>query len=297
MLHTTDFTPALEGSQFVRSISFGESKKPARVAIVVPCYNEAKRLDCGSFISFLAEHESVSLVFVNDGSADATLDVLAVVQAARPEQVEVLSLLQNSGKAEAVRTGMLHAAHNGAEFIGYWDADLATPLEAIPDFTKVLSRFDEVEVVFGSRRCLLGHRINRTFFRRCVSRACSALARLAVRLPVADTQCGAKLMRNTAGLKTALSSRFTAGWLFDVELFSRISARTQDRRRAFYEMPLSEWTEVAGSKVSGKAIVKSGFQMLRLIAQSYVRDIAAEGKAVGADAILINPAHTMHRAA
>lgn len=240
----------------------------ARAAIVIPCYNEAARLDTQAFLDFADATPGVSLVFVNDGSSDNTLDVLASMMAARPGRIEVLSLAQNSGKAEAVRQGLLHAAASGARMTGYWDADLATPLHAIPDFMRIAARYNEIDVVFGSRRGLLGHRIRRSLARRSVSRICSMLARLAVRLPVGDTQCGAKLLRVTPALRAALAEPFTAGWLFDVELFSRISARTACRRSAFFELPLAEWTEIPGSKVSARAILRSGFQMLRLIARS-----------------------------
>jgi hypothetical protein len=152
--------------------------------------------------------------------------------------------------------------------VGYWDADLATPLELIEDFHRVMKRHNQIEVVFGSRRQMLGHAINRTFTRRMVSRACATLARVAVRLPIGDTQCGAKMLRVTPALREAVSTPFTAGWLFDVELFTRISALTENRNCAFYEQPLSIWTEIAGSKVSGSAIVRAGFSMIRLIAES-----------------------------
>ena len=241
---------------------------PSSTVIVVPCYNEAKRLDRDAFVKFLDETPDVSIVFVNDGSKDNTLDVLTALHDARPHRIEVLSLSRNSGKAEAVRLGLLHATGTGAKFVGYWDADLATPLDAIADFTRIGAKFREVDVIFGSRRMMLGHRIERTFTRRMVSRACATLARMAVRLPIGDTQCGAKLLRNTDQLQVALSNPFTAGWLFDVELFTRISAATANRNDAFYELPLCEWNEIAGSKVSGRAIVRSGFQMLRLIAEN-----------------------------
>jgi hypothetical protein len=84
---------------------------------------------------------------------------------------------------------------------------------------------------------------------------------------VADTQCGAKLLRNTPALQRAIATSFTAGWLFDVELFARLSAQIKNPHRAFYELPLAEWDEVAGSKVNTAAIVKSGLRMLRLIAE------------------------------
>ena len=240
----------------------------ARTAVVVPCYNEAKRLDITAFAAYLEQSPNTTLVFVNDGSKDATLERLFVLRDIAPDQVVVVDLYRNSGKAEAVRQGLIAATDIGAAFVGYWDADLATPLDAIDDFSRVLMKFAETQVVYGARRALLGHRIERTIGRRIVSRICATLARQAVRLPVGDTQCGAKMLRNTALLRNAVSTPFTAGWLFDVELFTRLSMQMTDRRFAFYEQPLAEWTEVAGSKVSARAIVKSGFRMLLLIAES-----------------------------
>lgn len=238
------------------------------VTVVVPCYNEAKRLNVAAFFDFMRQQPETHLLFVNDGSKDDTLLVLAEIQAALPGRVDIIDLLQNSGKAEAVRRGIQHAAARGDALIAYWDADLATPLTAVPDFTRIAEQYDDVEVIFGSRRMMLGHRIERSFKRRMISRLCSQLARLALRLPIGDTQCGAKLLRNTEALRQAVSTPFTAGWLFDVELFSRIAKQVNNRNLAFYEMPLSSWNEIAGSKVSGRAIVKSGFQMLRLIVEN-----------------------------
>lgn len=238
------------------------------VAVVVPCYNEANRLTANVFISYLDQEPAVSLIFVDDGSRDATLERLADIHAAHPNRVHVLSLSRNSGKAEAVRQGLIHACATQASFVGYWDADLATPLEAIADFARIGARYDDVTVIYGARRVLLGHRVQRTLGRRLVSRACATLARLAVRLPIGDTQCSAKLLRNTSDLTKALQTPFTAGWLFDVELFSRLSANAANPHRAFYEFPFCEWTEVAGSKVSARAIVRSGMSMLRLIGET-----------------------------
>lgn len=239
-----------------------------KTAIVVPCYNEAKRLNRDEFLSFLADSDDTLMVFVNDGSKDDTLDVLRQLQSQMPEKITFVHLPKNAGKAEAVRQGLNVACDLGASYVGYWDADLATPLDAIQDFSSVLSKFPETQVVYGARRMMLGHRIERTLGRRLVSRACAMLARQAVRLPIGDTQCGAKLMRNSPLLRNALSKPFTAGWLFDVELFTRLSAQMNDKRFAFYEQPLAEWTEVPGSKVSAKAIITSGLRMLQLIAET-----------------------------
>jgi dolichyl-phosphate beta-glucosyltransferase len=247
---------------------FPEAARVADQAIVVvPCYNEAKRLDLQAFGAFLTNTPGVRLVFVNDGSRDATLSVLETLHAAYPDRVEVLSLSRNSGKAEAVRLGLDYAAASDVEFVGYWDADLATPLDAIEDFLRIGQRYPETEVIYGARLQLLGHRVARTLSRRIISRICARLARLAVGLPIGDTQCGAKLLRNSPRLRQALAQPFSAGWLFDVELFSRVARTSASSAKAFYEYPLPEWTEVPGSKVTGRAIRRAGLAMLRLIAE------------------------------
>jgi dolichyl-phosphate beta-glucosyltransferase len=237
-----------------------------RTAIVVPCYNEEKRLDVAAFSDFLQRRPDIRFVFVNDGSSDATLSVLEALHAAHPYRVEVLSLSRNSGKAEAVRQGLAYATETDVDFVGYWDAALATRLEAIEDFLMIARRYGETEVVYGARLQLLGHRVSRTLSRRIISRICARMARVAVGLPIGDTQCGAKLMRNSPRLRKAVAQPFSAGWLFDVELFSRIAA-TAGSAHAFYEYPLPEWTEVPGSKVTGRAIRRAGLAMLRLIAE------------------------------
>jgi dolichyl-phosphate beta-glucosyltransferase len=214
--------------------------------LVVPCYNEADRLDSAAFLGFLRRHPQVRLLFVNDGSRDLTLKVLRAMQQKAPHNIDVLDLPKNAGKAEAVRQGLIEAVARGARLTGYWDADLATPLEAIPDFVQITDRMHTVDVVFGSRCRMLGHRINRTLKRRIISGICATLARQALRLPIRDTQCGAKVFRTTDALRAAIATPFTAGWLFDVELFGRIARQTQDPRQAFYELPLSEWAEIAG---------------------------------------------------
>ena len=101
----------------------------ASCLLVVPCYNEEARLNLSAFESFFAQSEpnEIGFLFVNDGSRDGTLALLKGFQAAHPDRVMVLDLAQNSGKAEAVRQGMLLAAsQSGVETTGFWDADLAT---------------------------------------------------------------------------------------------------------------------------------------------------------------------------
>src|SRR6186713_2608097 len=131
-----------------------------KTLVVVPCYDEAKRLDSAAFLAALEREPMLGFVMVNDGSTDDTASVLEEMRARAPERIEVLNLERNSGKAEAVRRGVLRAFELGAELSGYWDADLATPLETIGPFAERLEKSDLV-MVFGSRVRLLGHHVER----------------------------------------------------------------------------------------------------------------------------------------
>lgn len=247
--------------------------------LVVPCYNEAERLDIMAFLTALDQNPLLRFVFVNDGSQDATLARLTSLQGLRPEKIEVLDLAQNSGKAEAVRQGLIRALDaEGVDpqnhMVGYWDADLATPLYAVDDLLRVAKRLPDLQVIFGSRRNMIGHKIDRTLTRRLVSKLCSSMASMAVRLPLGDTQCGAKLLRATPEVRAALSKPFTASWLFDVELFTRIAGQLETPAKAFFEYPLTQWDEIPGSKVTTRAIARAGLVMVRLIAGARMRQLS-----------------------
>ena len=225
--------------------------------MVVPCYNEAVRLRTDAFVEFLRSERSLStqILFVNDGSRDATLSILQSLRSRFPERIRVLDRQPNAGKAEAVRHGMLHAISSSACAItGFWDADLATPLEQILDLAAVLERDPELTMVFGARVRLLGRHINRQPLRHYLGRCFATTASTLLRLPIYDTQCGAKLFRVTPELREVLAEPFQSRWIFDVELLARFMARHRSDpasvRDHIYEYPLPVWTDVAGSKVS-----------------------------------------------
>ena len=236
-----------------------------RTTIVIPCYNEANRLHLEVFLNFARQKPKVSFVFVDDGSQDLTISLLCGAMAAMPKQVDVLMMARNAGKAEAVRHGLQFAANRGDKYIAFLDADLATPINAINDFISVADRLDNIDVVFGSRAGGLGRRVYRDLHRKIISLVCASMGRLATGLPLKDTQCGAKLFRNTPHLKNCLEAPFTAGWLFDVELFLRISNPSRGKRKNFFEYPVLEWTEIPGSNIKLSDVIKGGISMTSLI--------------------------------
>ena len=81
----------------------------ARMALVIPAWNEARRLDAAAFLAFVERQSAVDLHFVDDGSTDATPARLAALAEAAPGRIMVRRLEPNRGKAEAVRAGLSQA--------------------------------------------------------------------------------------------------------------------------------------------------------------------------------------------
>jgi dolichyl-phosphate beta-glucosyltransferase len=232
--------------------------------VVIPCFNEAHRLDLRAFVEHSVRADS-ALLFVNDGSSDETGDVLDEFCSLNPTNFSALHLQRNSGKAEAVRQGVLHAFQRRPTFIGYWDADLATPLEAVAEFRDYLSANPRVEMLLGSRVRLLGRTIERRISRHCAGRVFATAASWVLQLPVYDTQCGAKLFRATARTRWLFDEPFRSRWIFDVELLARfvhsLSAAQQSPEEVIHELPLRQWRDVAGSKVRPSDFIRAAIQL------------------------------------
>ncbi len=240
---------AMDSAIGVGDASYRKNATPSPATIVVvPCFNEALRLNVAAFEAFFAKCFDVTLLFVDDGSTDDTPLIIERLRQRHPRQVLSFRLGENVGKAEAVRRGMQLAFRRRATLAGYWDADLATPLEAIPRFRKVLLERDELQLVMGSRVALLGRDIRRRWKRHVLGRAFATAASCVLGLPVYDTQCGAKLFRVTKETAEVFRHPFASRWIFDVEILSRL-IRGSMTAEAFYEYPLERWQEVDGSRL------------------------------------------------
>jgi len=239
---------------------------PPRLQLVVPCYNEASRLDTNTFVRFIQARSDVGLLFVDDGSTDSTSRVLADIVEKGDGRVDTLVLPRNCGKAHAVRHGMVAAMEKQPELIGYWDADLATPLDAIDGFLDVLDHKPDVDIVIGSRVKLLGRRIDRHAFRHYAGRVFATAASLALRLDVYDTQCGAKIFRLNSQIRQVLATPFVSRWVFDIEILARYAHVMGIERAAssIYELPLMTWSDVAGSKVKVRHAVRALWDIARI---------------------------------
>jgi len=235
----------------------------SRTFIVIPCYNEEARFDPQGFARCLQAQPNVSFILVNDGSTDGTLARLEAFAAQYPERVQVIDQSPNAGKAEAVRKGMLAAMTSGADLAGYWDVDLATPLEAIPEFIDLLDRHPETEVVLGARVALLGREIERKPVRHYLGRIFATGASLVLDVPVYDTQCGAKLMRCNENTRKLFDEQFGSRWIFDVEMLARY-LQGRDAPHQIRELPLERWTDVPGSKVKPVDFLRALGELVRV---------------------------------
>ncbi|HZU81760.1 MAG TPA: glycosyltransferase [Polyangiaceae bacterium] len=238
------------------------------VALVVPCFNEEARLAVGLLREARLDRGRLDLVLVDDGSTDATRSLLEQIRDHRPDSACVVAYDRNAGKAEAVRRGVLSALSRRPRAIGFWDADLATPLQELPGFVDVLERRPDVDVVIGSRVKLMGRSIERRAWRHYVGRLFATAASLTLDLPVYDTQCGAKLFRVTPTLEQIFRQPFLATWAFDVEVLARFAALHPEgpaaAARAIYELPLGRWMDVRGSKLKPGDFARAALDLARI---------------------------------
>ena len=190
--------------------------------IVVPCYNEIDRIQLPKFSEFIISNDFIYFCFVNDGSTDGTQQKLTDFVNRNPERCQVINLSDNQGKAEAVRQGINTMLKTSKyQFVGYWDADLATPLAEIPVFIEKFQSSRSLVAVCGSRILRLGSSIRRSIFRHYLGRVFSTVASSILNLPVYDTQCGAKIFSRKV-CDDIFYEQFISPWLFDVKLFARL---------------------------------------------------------------------------
>lgn len=218
------------------------------MTLVVPCFNEASRFDADAWLGLAGR--GLRLLLVDDGSTDETGAALEAARARAPASVTVLRLESNQGKGEAIRRGFLRALEGDAAFVGFADADLATPPDELARLAEV-ALGGAVDVVLGSRVSMLGASIQRRGLRHYLGRIFATAASLALDEAVYDSQCGAKFFRAGPALREAMARPFASRWGFDVELLGRLRVGSERvpglDRAAFLEVPLRQWTDVPGS--------------------------------------------------
>ena len=150
-------------------------------------------------------------------------------------------------------------------YLGYWDADLATPLEEASTMHRLAIGRPDVRIVLGLRLNRLGASVYVTPQRHYPGRLFATCASAVLGLPVYDTQCGAKLVEASM-VPQLFGEPFISRWIFDVELLARLRnlIGAEAMRSAAVEMPLQTWHGVSGSKVRLMAMLRAPLELLAI---------------------------------
>jgi len=220
-----------------------------KTCIVIPCFNEGRRFRSKSFLDFAATHPGVFFLLIDDGSSDNTRDVLVDLKSENAVQFNFFVQQQNLGKGEAVREGILKSLEwQKFDYVGYFDADLATPLIEIEWLLHHMEQHPHPEMTFGSRQRNGANIIERKTVRHILGRVYAGFVTSSLGLKVHDTQCGAKIFTSSLA-QELFKEPFIDRWLFDVEIFCRLKKLQRDHPIPYREVVLRQWTEMGHSRI------------------------------------------------
>lgn len=231
--------------------------------IVIPFYNEESRIIKKTYKDAFSRYGDFDFLLVDDSSNDQTPAILDSFSE-NFNNVIALKLNINSGKAQAIRAGVLSMNTETYDFVAYLDADLATPFEEIINLINYISSRKDIMVVMGARIKLLGNGVHRSLLRHYFGRIfATIISQIVLKVPVYDTQCGAKVF--DAKLAKALFEKpFETKWIFDVELLLRYKALDANFHKKIVELPLNTWEEKEKSKIKPHEFLLFPFQLLKI---------------------------------
>ncbi len=230
-----------------------------KTLLIIPCFNEEQRLDLSEFEKYSQE---ISFIFANDGSSDKTEEMIREFVLDK-NGMYLYSLKQNSGKAEAIRQTMNHILdsklYENYEWIGFWDADLATPIWEVKNFFTYSQTYEmSVDAIWGSRIYRLGSKIIRSTLRHYLGRIFATVVGSLLKVKSYDSQCGAKIFKRELCDK-GFREPFLSKWIFDVELLLRLE------KFNIIEYPLRSWEDIPGSKLKvGKEIFRVFMDIIKI---------------------------------
>ena len=235
--------------------------------LVVPCFNEADRWS-EDYWADMVEQTNARYVFVDDGSSDETATLLA--DFANGHNATFVRLATNGGKAEAVRQGWLEILKtqqiNEVTALGFLDADgafSAQDVSTLIDLTNAPKESHSPDAWWSSRVALAGRNIQRNLWRHYLGRVVATYLSIGEPAIPYDTQAGLKLFRPSETFTMIIQLPFKTRWLFEVEILARFR-EVAGRPMNVWEMPLSSWVDVAGSKVTTRESIRIARDLSRL---------------------------------
>lgn len=226
-----------------------------RVSLIVPAYNEEKRLGpfLQSIVNYLPSHpeDIQEVIVVDDGSNDATAEVANNFISKLP-QLRYVCHQNNRGKGAAVQTGVMAAA---ADYIIFMDADGATAITELP---KMLAALEQADIGVGNRWMTGSQTLRHSSLRQLAGWAYRVYMGL-FGLSAIDTMCGFKGYRKDVA-RELFSNLIEKRWLFDAE----VAYKAVRRGLTIKNFPIA-WESKDGSKLDLPALLKSALQIWPLL--------------------------------
>jgi glycosyltransferase involved in cell wall biosynthesis len=223
------------------------------ISIVIPAYNEEKRIQ-RTLRSYIQEFKQpFECIIVLNGCTDRTVDIVRPFEQKYPKIFKVIEVKEAIGKGGAIRKGF---AESRGEYIGFVDADLATPVNDVSRLLNYLQT-KKVDGVIASR-LLAGSKVHeRGIIRKWVSKIFSFLVRFIFDFEFRDTQCGAKFFTQRA-VQLILPLLSAHDMTIDVDIL--LACKTT--KMQVTEMP-SEWYDRSSSALLGSpfGLIKNGAKM------------------------------------
>jgi dolichyl-phosphate beta-glucosyltransferase len=222
------------------------------LTVVVPVYNEHKRMESGfaNLFPYLQKNfMKWEVIYVDDGSTDQTYQKLLEAQSEQPG-LRIIRNVKNAGKGNAVRRGL---EEGKGDILLFSDADFSSPIEEAEKLLDAIS--SGYDIAIASRGMTNSNiEVAQHWMRETMGKVFNLIIRTLLPLHYQDTQCGFKMFRREAA-RSIVSRMKMDGFAFDVEML----VIAQVLRMKVIEIPIT-WRDAKGSKVHP---IKSSLQMFQ----------------------------------
>lgn len=214
-----------------------------KISIVIPAYNESKRLPL--FLEHIARfiknsRHDYEVIVVDDGSSDDTVKIAESFKTVLPS-IEVLRISKNRGKGYAVKRGLLRSTGDMGLFL---DADGSVRPEEIEKNLHYLTQ-GGYDIFVGSRVLTSREQVLEVrWYRKLIGRVFNFCVQTFLFKEIRDTQCGFKMFSRKA-IRPLFARSYLKGFGFDIEILYLAHKMGYKVK----EGPVS-WKNVAGSKVN-----------------------------------------------
>ncbi len=191
-----------------------------KVSIIMPAYNEEKRIGraleaYSNYFENLRKQKKISyeLSIIINKSTDRTKEIV-IEYCKKNKNINYVDL-PRKGKGYAIIEGFKTSLEKDFDYIGFVDADLATPAE---EYWKLIQNIGNAHGIIANRYLSGSNLFPKPTTQRIIARKMfNFVIRSIIFLPFSDTQCGAKLFKSDS-LRKVLPKLSMSQWAFDVDL-------------------------------------------------------------------------------